>query len=1178
MVLGQGTGLGLRPTPPQLSRRHGRDPLTFTWRKSSKVEPLSANEDGGDDDDDNGSHLSSANDDDDSDPIENVTDSSAGHGGAEAAFSLRPLPPPLTAASQDDWYRFPAPTRRDAKRSTPYVDNVTRLKTKLAKVAAAGRVPAIAGEEEGESTSTEWDFKMVGQWRVGELLGKGTSGQVRLVRSIETGVFAALKRVINLPDDHKHAHSIHREICIMKLAANHPYLLQLYDIYETSEHYYILTEYTELGELFQYVQHNVVLPQYVHRFFCQLISAVAHLARFRICHRDIKLENIMLWHDEDGEVSIKLIDFGMATYQPEGELLSMSCGSPHYAAPEIMEGYAYDGVKSDTWSCGVVLYAMIARKLPFDDDDIPTLMNKVRIGKYEMPYSIQEEARDLVSHCLVKDPSERISLPELLAHPFIVQPISPLPRDAPRIFQRVDPPRAAYQVQEPLVEDIVSDVAMLLGLEDKKMVENQIRLPPNTRARLFYLVFLGYRTPSLVAQEGEEAEQRQQQHLLKSCFESSGPSLESTYSSGTSLRRSSSTPGASFPLPPLDDTNPSEDLVSSPQYALTGPRLLVLDDLDSAGPVQRGNRARRAVRSPRDASAGHGWTTINSGYVFPKPSLPELHVLDLPLLTHERRASSAPPLEAAPPQPGPVPTESRAISSSPQSLNGDGTGEKPLAFEPKGDEQSVPTLPQSVTAPEEHALPPLAANAGPTSAGQQVRPKASIHQRLRSIFSTQHARQKSTASAPSRVEKAQPPSPAVEPRPRRPRPHPIAIRWSVADPVAEADNEDERSPSSTHSAHSSLLKRSDAYTSFERAFAGKPPVSPVLRTFAALLEKGAPGQAGNGGKNRRATRDNPTFQVYEDPEEPDECMATPRASALNKKVLSPKGSMPAEEADAKRWRLLRKASSHVVGRVRQTVGSRPTSLVLPSRTDVTEPPTATRPISDVPAVTIEFASPQGLRDETRSGSEPPLEEPEPVHPWRSSTSTLSEAGERIGSRWRRSSLSIQVPAIEPRRPDGASTAFSPVFDLWTPSSSSHSQPATFAVQPHAVDNEEHLSRSLQATETENRLLRVSLQDKEAELEHLRARERSLADCLRTGNDMVRELSEERDELEERLRRISWYSCGGDPAWLDGGGGRGGKSRRAQDRRTAANSARSSPEAKWLGSSGTSPSDDDEASP
>lgn len=148
---------------------------------------------------------------------------------------------------------------------------------------------------------------------------------------------------------------------------------------------------------------------------------------------------------------------------------------------------------------------MIARKLPFDDDDIPTLMNKVRIGQYEMPLSVQEEARDLISLCLVKDPSERITvssqaglitrnwraaadslsllspvrpqLPELLAHPFIVQPIDPPPHAAFRVFGRVDPPRAAYEVNEPLVEDIVSDVAMLLGIEDTEVVERQIRLP-----------------------------------------------------------------------------------------------------------------------------------------------------------------------------------------------------------------------------------------------------------------------------------------------------------------------------------------------------------------------------------------------------------------------------------------------------------------------------------------------------------------------------------------------------------------------------------------------------------------------------------------------------------------------------------------------------------------------------
>lgn len=667
------------------------------------------------------------------------------------------------------------------------------------------------------------------------------------------------------------------------------------------------------------------------------------------------------------------------------------------------------------------------------------------------------------------------------------------------------------------------------------------------------------------------------QQLLKSCFESSGPSLESTYSSGPFLRRSSSTPGAAFPLPPLHDKQSGASSVHGPQRSLTDRKLLVLNDFDSdaiadsksVGPDRRETRLRHAVCTPRDAPTGHNWNPIGSTYVFPKPSPLESHELDLPESPRETRANSAPPLTSALLQPAPLHTDpsAPAVLSAGKSASG-----MPLLVQRMGDVPAAPRSPDRRISPDdEHALPPRAAEPTSTSAGQQIRPKASIHQRLRSIFSTQHVRQKSTASAPSRVEKAQPPSPEVEPRARRPRPPPLAIRWTFAEPVAEADNEDERSPSSTHSAHSSLLKRSDAYASFERALAGKPPVSPVSRTFAATLDKGATGSGNNVVKNRRRERDQPTFQVYEAPDEANECTATPRASALNKKVLSPKGSMPAEEVDAKRWRLLRKASSHVVGRVRQTVGSRPTSLVLPSRTDVTARPAARRPASDLPAVSIELASPAEYCAETRSIPGASLREPQPGHPWRSSTSTLSEAGDRAGSRWRRSSLSIQVPSIDRLQPEGSSSAFSPAFDLCTPTSTSHSQATTFDGLLGRVDvkQEGEPSGSLQTTETENRLLRLSLQDKEAELELLRARERSLADCLRTGNDMVRELSEERDELEERLRRISWYSCGGDPAWLSSGG----KSRGARDRRSAT-SAHSSPEAKCVGTFTRSPSDDE----
>lgn len=699
-------------------------------------------------------------------------------------------------------------------------------------------------------------------------------------------------------------------------------------------------------------------------------------------------------------------------------------------------------------------------------------------------------------------------------------------------------------------------------------------------------MFLGYRTPSLVAKEDE------QQPLLKSCFDSSGPSCESAYASTASTRRSSSSPAIAFPLPPLDEKDTGDTIVFGPRRSVTESGKILPENINRKVLSQAGGRPNKAVTSSAsDAPANRNWNALlTEGFVFPKPSPTETSGTNSPSsLPHEKQSDRSLALVLATPQT--VPLANDRPATVPADLKLSPSVSPPLSDLYLGGMMGIdgvevssripvgiaPTSSGSAIAPEAISPAEAAAEAASESGppNQQVRPKTSIHQRLRSIFTAPHVRQKSTASAPSRVEKA-PADPAatVQPRTRRPRPHPITVRWSVSDAVAEVDTEDERSPSSTHSAHSSLLKRSDAYTSFERAFGGKPPVSPGLFTFGAILEKGASGPAGErvkGARGRSPARAKPTFEVYEDPEEPNECTATPRASALNsKQVLTPKGSIPAaEEVDAKGWRLLRKASSHVVGRVRQTVASRPTSLVISSRTEDAARTTPRRPVSQVPTVTIEFASPPEANQNAKTV---PLTQDlptdvQPTHPWRSSTSTLSEAGDRIGRRWRRSSLSIQLPSIEPHEGEGPATTFSPAFDLCTPTSISF-QESTPADGARVTDHEE-LSRSLQKTEMENRMLRMSLQDKVAELELLRAREQSLADCLRTGNDMVRELSEERDELEDRLRRISWYSCGGDPAWLDGeakpGGEGGGNQRRASD---------GSPEAKWLGSLRRSPFQDE----
>ena len=92
-----------------------------------------------------------------------------------------------------------------------------------------------------------------------------------------------------------------------------------------------------------------------------------------ICHRDLKPENLLL----DDKNNIKVADFGMASLQPLGSMLETSCGSPHYACPEVIRGERYDGTRADVWSCGVILYALLVGALPFDDDNLRQLLEKV---------------------------------------------------------------------------------------------------------------------------------------------------------------------------------------------------------------------------------------------------------------------------------------------------------------------------------------------------------------------------------------------------------------------------------------------------------------------------------------------------------------------------------------------------------------------------------------------------------------------------------------------------------------------------------------------------------------------------------------------------------------------------------------------------------------------------------
>ena len=191
---------------------------------------------------------------------------------------------------------------------------------------------------------------------------------------------------------------------------------------------YLIMEYVEGGELFEYVADRVRLQEDVTVYlFRQIVWALKHCHAINIHHRDLKPENILL---DYGNMVIKLVDFGMAALQPEGDFLTTPCGSPHYAAPELLCNRPYDGSQADVWSAGVVLFVMLTGYPPFnfppdphgvvpEDHKLKGLFRAITRAEYRMPSALSLEAQDLIRKIFVPDPSKRINIDEVWDHPFI---------------------------------------------------------------------------------------------------------------------------------------------------------------------------------------------------------------------------------------------------------------------------------------------------------------------------------------------------------------------------------------------------------------------------------------------------------------------------------------------------------------------------------------------------------------------------------------------------------------------------------------------------------------------------------------------------------------------------------------------------------------------------------------
>lgn len=254
---------------------------------------------------------------------------------------------------------------------------------------------------------------LMGKYELGKQLGQGTFAKVYYAKNLKTGQNVAIK----VMDKEKimqigMIEQIKREISIMRLV-RHPNIVQLYEVMASKTKIYFVMEYVKGGELFNKVQKGKLKEHDARKYFQQLISAVDFCHSRGVYHRDLKPENLLL--DENGD--LKVSDFGLSAlpeqFRQDG-LLHTTCGTPAYVAPEVIVKKGYDGAKADIWSCGVILFVLMAGYLPFHDANLMVMYRKIYKGEFKCPPWFSSTAVKLISSLLNPNPKGRITIPRLM--------------------------------------------------------------------------------------------------------------------------------------------------------------------------------------------------------------------------------------------------------------------------------------------------------------------------------------------------------------------------------------------------------------------------------------------------------------------------------------------------------------------------------------------------------------------------------------------------------------------------------------------------------------------------------------------------------------------------------------------------------------------------------------------
>ncbi|CAH9103149.1 unnamed protein product [Cuscuta europaea] len=250
-------------------------------------------------------------------------------------------------------------------------------------------------------------------YELGKMIGQGNFAKVHHARNLKNGSSVAIKiidkeRVFKVGMNDQ----IQREISVMRLV-KHPSIVHLHEVMATKSKIYFVMEYVKGGELFNIVAKGRLKEEVARKYFQQLISAVDFCHSRCVYHRDLKPENLLV--DENGD--LKVSDFGLSALagsRHQDGLLHTTCGTPAYVAPEVIARKGYDGAKADVWSCGVILFVLLAGYLPFHDSNLMEMYRKIKKAEFKYPTFFSSDVRKLISKLLDPNPKTRISIAKVM--------------------------------------------------------------------------------------------------------------------------------------------------------------------------------------------------------------------------------------------------------------------------------------------------------------------------------------------------------------------------------------------------------------------------------------------------------------------------------------------------------------------------------------------------------------------------------------------------------------------------------------------------------------------------------------------------------------------------------------------------------------------------------------------